>query len=125
MGVLEISLILKLQTSSIFYVSHFISFTYTHENPLALLTIPLLRISLSCLAILLNQSHLVQTSFPKGNDGRGNAFKVHPKKGSAMLFYNLLEDGNGDDLAMHAALPVVHGEKYLANFWVWDPKRVG
>ena len=49
-------------------------------------------------------------------DGRG--FKVKPKKGSAVLFYNLLEDGNGDDLALHAALPVRSGEKWLANFWV-------
>jgi len=31
-----------------------------------------------------------------GADGLG--FKVEPKKGSAVLFYNLLEDGNGDDL---------------------------
>ena len=31
---------------------------------------------------------------------------MHPGKGSAVLFYNLLEDGNGDDLALHAALPV-------------------
>ena len=45
-------------------------------------------------------------------------FKVHPGKGSAVLFYNLLEDGNGDDLALHAALPVKQGEKWLANFWV-------
>ena len=50
-------------------------------------------------------------------------FKVAPKKGTAVLFYNLLEDGNGDDLALHAALPVHHGEKWLANFWVWDPHR--
>ena len=41
----------------------------------------------------------------------------------AVLFYNLLEDGNGDDLAVHAALPVYQGEKWLANFWVWDPKK--
>ena len=66
-----------------------------------------------------------ETSFPKGDDGRGNAFKVRPKKGSAVLFYNLLADGNGDDLALHAAMPVAHGEKYVANFWVWDPKRIG
>ena len=52
-----------------------------------------------------------ETSFPKGLDGRG--FKVHPGKGSAVLFYNLLEDGNGDDLALHAALPVKQGEKWL------------
>jgi len=63
-----------------------------------------------------------ETAFPKGADGAG--FKVHPGKGSAVLFYNLLEDGNGDDLALHAALPVLHGEKWLANFWVWDPLRV-
>jgi len=63
-----------------------------------------------------------ETAFPKGGaDGMG--FKVHPGKGSAVLFYNLLEDGNGDDLALHAALPVRQGEKWLANFWVWDPKR--
>ncbi len=61
-----------------------------------------------------------ETSFPKGADGRG--MKVHPGKGSAVMFYNLLEDGNGDDLALHAALPVMKGEKWLANFWVWDPK---
>ena len=61
-----------------------------------------------------------ETSFPKGLDGRG--FKVHPGKGSAVLFYNLLEDGNGDDLALHAALPVKEGEKWLANFWVWVEK---
>ena len=28
---------------------------------------------------------------------------------------------SGDDLALHAALPVTSGEKWLANFWVWDP----
>lgn len=62
-----------------------------------------------------------ETAFPKGAGGKG--FKVQPKKGDAVLFYNLLEDGNGDDLALHAALPAVEGEKWLANFWVWDPHR--
>jgi prolyl 4-hydroxylase len=62
-----------------------------------------------------------ETAFPKGLNGRG--FKVHPGKGSAVLFYNLLEDGNGDDLALHAALPVLEGNKSLANFWIWDAKR--
>lgn len=61
-----------------------------------------------------------ETAFPKGNNGEG--FKIHPGKGSAVLFYNLLEDGNGDELSLHAALPVRQGEKWLANFWVWDPK---
>ncbi len=35
-----------------------------------------------------------ETSFPKANDGYG--IKVHPGKGNAVLFYNLLPDGNGD-----------------------------
>jgi prolyl 4-hydroxylase len=62
-----------------------------------------------------------ETAFPKANDGQG--LKIHPGKGSAVLFYNLLEDGNGDDLSLHAALPIHKGEKWLANFWVWDPQR--
>jgi prolyl 4-hydroxylase len=60
-----------------------------------------------------------ETAFPKA--GTGGGIKVVPVKGDAVLFYNLLEDGNGDDLALHGALPVWHGEKWLANFWVWDP----
>lgn len=62
-----------------------------------------------------------ETSFPKAANGEG--LKVRPTKGNAVLFYNLLEDGNGDDLSLHASLPVRHGEKWLANFWVWDPRR--
>ena len=62
-----------------------------------------------------------ETAFPKAANGRG--IKVHPGKGSAVLFYNLLEDGNADDLALHEACPVKVGEKWLANYWVWDPSR--
>lgn len=57
-----------------------------------------------------------ETAFPKGAGGKG--FKVRPQKGAAVLFYNLLEDGNGDDLSVHASLPTVEGEKWLANLWV-------
>jgi prolyl 4-hydroxylase len=63
-----------------------------------------------------------ETSFPKA--GSGGGIKVVPVKGDAVLFYNLLEDGNGDDLSLHAALPVWRGEKWLANFWVWDRSTV-
>lgn len=62
-----------------------------------------------------------ETGFPRGETLSGRGFKVKPKKGTALLFYNLLEDGNGDDNALHVALPVITGEKWLANFWVWDP----
>ena len=62
-----------------------------------------------------------ETSFPKAADGKG--IKIVPKKGSAAMFYSLLPDGNGDDLSLHASLPTWKGEKWLANFWVWDHKR--
>lgn len=62
-----------------------------------------------------------ETAFPKG--GSGGGFKVRPVKGMAVIFYNLLPDGNGDDLALHAALPVSKGEKWMANYWVWDPVK--
>ena len=71
-----------------------------------------------------------ETSFPKAkiadksdSNKIHHGFKIHPGKGNAVLFYNLLSDGNGDDLALHAALPVKKGEKWLANFWVWDPHK--
>jgi prolyl 4-hydroxylase len=57
-----------------------------------------------------------ETSFPKAG------FKIIPKRGNAVIFYSLLEDGNGDKDSLHASLPVRFGEKWLANFWVWDPE---
>mmetsp|Transcript_15844 Transcript_15844/g.23854 ORF Transcript_15844/g.23854 Transcript_15844/m.23854 type:complete len:438 (+) Transcript_15844:133-1446(+) len=80
---------------------------------------------ITVLLYLTSQSHPGaggETAFPKGDDGKGG-FKVRPVKGTAVIFYNLLEDGNGDDLALHTALPVTDGEKWLANFWIWDPKK--
>ena len=61
-----------------------------------------------------------ETGFPLLNGGRG--LKVRPKKGAAVLFYNLLEDGNGDLDTMHEAIAVRAGEKWLCNIWVWDPQ---
>lgn len=44
------------------------------------------------------------TSFPKAFNGRG--IKVKPPAGTAVLFYSMLEDGNGDDLSLHSGMPV-------------------
>lgn len=57
------------------------------------------------------------TSFPQAVP----PMKVHPGKGGAVMFYNLLPDGNADFRALHSGMPVRHGEKWLANFWIWDP----
>mmetsp|Transcript_43061 Transcript_43061/g.58802 ORF Transcript_43061/g.58802 Transcript_43061/m.58802 type:complete len:187 (+) Transcript_43061:904-1464(+) len=61
------------------------------------------------------------TSFPKANNGRG--LRVKPPRGSAVLFYSMRPDGNGDDLSLHAGEPVRKGEKWVTNLWIWDPKR--
>jgi hypothetical protein len=40
-------------------------------------------------------------------------------QGNAILFYNVMEDGNVDDRALHAALPVNKGEKWCAPSLVY------
>lgn len=46
--------------------------------------------------------------------------KVKGNKGDAVLFYNMHPDGNHDVESLHAGTPITSGEKYIANFWVWD-----
>ena len=55
------------------------------------------------------------------SNGIEPGMKLHPGKGGAVLFYNLLEDGNGDVKSQHSGMPVMKGEKWLANLWIWDP----
>uniref|UniRef100_A0A7S3NK16 Fe2OG dioxygenase domain-containing protein n=1 Tax=Aureoumbra lagunensis TaxID=44058 RepID=A0A7S3NK16_9STRA len=61
------------------------------------------------------------TSFPKAFQNQG--IQVVPKRGDAVLFYNMLPDGNADDLSLHAGMPVLRGTKWVSNLWVWDPHR--
>eukprot|EP00164_Ancoracysta_twista_P004057 GFYU01005444.1.p2 GENE.GFYU01005444.1~~GFYU01005444.1.p2 ORF type:complete len:410 (-),score=124.92 GFYU01005444.1:61-1290(-) len=53
-----------------------------------------------------------------------NGLKVAPKKGRVVLFYNLDAknhmEGAGDVLNYHAACPVVKGEKWAANYWIYN-----
>ena len=61
-----------------------------------------------------------ETSFPRWlNAKTSKILKVKPEVGKAILFYNQLPDGNYDERSQHAALPVVKGEKWLTNLWVW------
>jgi len=63
-----------------------------------------------------------QTVFPRAvNAQYHDGITVLPKKGKAVLFYNMLPDANMDELSQHASKPVESGEKFLANLWVWDP----
>lgn len=63
-----------------------------------------------------------ETVFPRAVNAQfHDGISVKPKKGKAVLFYNMLPDGNMDDLSQHSSQPVESGEKFLANLWVWDP----
>lgn len=53
-----------------------------------------------------------ETEFPAAN------VKVSPKSGRAVVFDNLLADGQPDMDTLHAGLPVVRGEKWLATLWL-------
>lgn len=63
-----------------------------------------------------------ETEFPRWINGKTRSgYRAKPVQGKAVLFYSQLPDGNMDDLSHHAALPVIEGEKWLINLWVWDP----
>jgi hypothetical protein len=52
----------------------------------------------------------------------GNGLQVPPVKGTALIFYNLLEehtvDALPDSYTLHAGCDVLKGEKYMANIWI-------
>ncbi|KAG5175115.1 hypothetical protein JKP88DRAFT_101011 [Tribonema minus] len=50
---------------------------------------------------------------------------VKPKQGSAILFYNQVPDGKRDRASRHGACPVLAGQKWAANLWVWNGPRYG
>eukprot|EP00041_Stephanoeca_diplocostata_P012103 m.202039 g.202039 ORF g.202039 m.202039 type:complete len:404 (+) comp18811_c0_seq5:81-1292(+) len=64
------------------------------------------------------------TGFPKAIMGNGKVgTEVNAEKRTLVFFYDLLEDGNADELSLHAGLPVKKGEKWIAPLWIWEPKR--
>jgi len=63
-----------------------------------------------------------ETRFPRSlNNYSAEGLEITPKCGTAVLFYNVLEDGNFDDLSQHGGNKVLKGNKWLANLWIWDP----
>mmetsp|Transcript_14251 Transcript_14251/g.21650 ORF Transcript_14251/g.21650 Transcript_14251/m.21650 type:complete len:561 (+) Transcript_14251:33-1715(+) len=50
-------------------------------------------------------------------------FSVKPKKARAILFYSLKPNGKGDPMSMHTGCPVLEGQKWAANLWIWNKDR--
>jgi hypothetical protein len=53
-----------------------------------------------------------ETEFPE------KGIKVNPRRGRAVMFRNLREDGSPEPLSLHAGVPVLAGEKWLASCWI-------
>lgn len=50
---------------------------------------------------------------------------VRPVKTEAILFYSQLNNGMADQLSLHGGCPVLEGQKWAANLWIWNGPRVG
>jgi prolyl 4-hydroxylase len=50
--------------------------------------------------------------------------QVRGKTGDVLLFSNARPDGNGDELAEHAGMPVTAGTKYLATRWIRERRWI-
>ena len=50
---------------------------------------------------------------------------VHPTKGAAVIFYSQTPNGTLDPHSLHGGCPVISGEKWGANLWVWNGPRYG
>jgi prolyl 4-hydroxylase len=72
------------------------------------------------------------TVFPRAvTRGHHDGVRIRPKKGTAVLFYSMLPDGNVDDRSQHASEPVQSGAKvrffstYCSQLFVFSPPFVG
>ena len=50
---------------------------------------------------------------------------VRPHSSRAVLFYSQLPNGEVDPASIHGACPILAGQKYAANLWVWNTPRQG
>jgi prolyl 4-hydroxylase len=73
-------------------------------------------------------NHRILTVIVYLNDGYGGGetrftranLDVRGRKGDALLFRNILDDGRPDPLSEHAGLPVTNGTKLIATRWIWE-----
>ena len=85
---------------------------------------------LSALDAYLAANQLTE-KFPSGSWERDLVGKcrsklaLKPRKAEAILFYSQTPWGEADRTSLHAGCPVLKGEKWAANLWVWNGARHG
>jgi len=50
---------------------------------------------------------------------------IRPHSSRAVLFYSQYPNGDVDPASLHGACPVLSGQKFAANLWVWNTPRQG
>lgn len=50
---------------------------------------------------------------------------IRPNSARAVLFYSQHPNGTADESSLHGGCPVLSGEKWAANLWVWNAPRGG
>jgi hypothetical protein len=55
--------------------------------------------------------------------GDGDGLAVYPKKGDAVLFYSQTPDAHVDPNSYHGGCPIIKGDKWGANVWIWNRPR--
>ena len=56
-------------------------------------------------------------------NGESEALRVTPRTGDSVLFYSQRGDASLDGYSLHGSCPMVEGEKWAANLWVWNRPR--
>jgi len=72
------------------------------------------------LEIALKEGQKTRSRLGESKKSGDLGLRVAPRRGTALLFFNLdLRDGEPDPAAVHASLPLrSDGEKWVANFWI-------
>jgi prolyl 4-hydroxylase len=92
------------------YLPHFDFFDPAHKGSATVLACGGQRVA-TCIMYLSSVAEGGETHFPEVGQ------KISPVKGDAILFYNVLPDGEVDRQSLHASLPVIAGEKWVATKW--------
>ena len=56
-------------------------------------------------------------------NGDSEALRVVPRTGDSVLFYSQRGDASLDGYSLHGSCPMIEGEKWAANLWVWNRPR--